>query len=54
MAIILVGYKAKIIDDYILNGTVLLILITCMVASFATERAAKQIIAKNKKYAKAP
>jgi Kef-type K+ transport system membrane component KefB len=44
LAIILVGYKNKIIDENILNGTIILILVTCMVASFATERASKKII----------
>lgn len=44
LAVILVGYKAKILDENILNGTIILILITCVVASFATERAAKKII----------
>jgi Kef-type K+ transport system membrane component KefB len=43
LAIILVGYEAGILDKYILNGTILLILVTCVVASFATERAAKKI-----------
>jgi Kef-type K+ transport system membrane component KefB len=43
LAIILVGYDAGILDEYILNGTILLILATCVVASFATERAAKHI-----------
>lgn len=44
LAVILVGYKAEIIDENILNGTIILILITCIVASFSTERAAKKII----------
>lgn len=44
LAIILVGYEAGILDDNILNGTIILILITCLVASFAAERAAKKII----------
>ncbi|MET3025707.1 cation:proton antiporter [Flavobacterium sp. UW10123] len=43
LAVILVGYKAKILDENILNGTIILILITCIVASFATEKAAKKI-----------
>jgi Kef-type K+ transport system membrane component KefB len=43
LAIILVGYKAKIIDDNILNGTIILILVTCVVASFATEGAGKKL-----------
>ena len=44
LAIILVGYQAGVLDENILNGTVILILITCIVASFATEKAAKAII----------
>lgn len=44
LAIILVGYQAKIIDDNILNGTIILILVTCVVASFATEKAGRQIV----------
>ncbi|HKL72496.1 MAG TPA: cation:proton antiporter, partial [Marinilabiliaceae bacterium] len=44
LAVILVGYKAKILDENILNGTVILILITCIIASFATESAAKKIV----------
>jgi len=45
LAIILVGYKARIIDDNILNGTIILILITCVAASFATEKASRRIVA---------
>lgn len=45
LAIILVGYKAKIIDDNILNGTIILILVTCVFASFATEKASRRIVA---------
>ena len=44
LAVILVGYREGILDDNILNGTILLILVTCMVASFATEKAAKRVI----------
>lgn len=44
LAVILVGYKAGILDENILNGTIILILVTCIVASFATEQAAKKII----------
>ncbi len=43
LAVILVGFKAGIIDEYILNGTIILILFTCIVASFVTQKAAKQI-----------
>jgi len=44
LAVILVGFNAGILDENILNGTIILILITCIVASFATEKAAKQIV----------
>lgn len=44
LAVILVGFEAGILDDNILNGTVVLILVTCVIASFATERAAKTMI----------
>lgn len=44
LAVILVGYKAEILDENILNGTIILILITCIIASFATEKAGKQIV----------
>jgi len=44
LAVILVGYNAGILDENILNGTIILILITCIIASFATEKAAKQIL----------
>jgi hypothetical protein len=44
LAVILVGYKAGILDENILNGTIILILVTCIVASFATEKAAKRIL----------
>jgi len=43
LAIILIGYKSKIIDDNILNGTIILILVTCMAASIFTEMAAKKM-----------
>lgn len=43
LAVILVGFKAGIIDEYILNGTIVLILFTCLVASFVTQKAAKEI-----------
>ena len=43
LAIILVGFRAGIIDEYILNGTIILILITCLVATLFTQKAAKKI-----------
>lgn len=44
LAVILVGFNAGILDENILNGTVILILVTCVIASFATEKAAKLIV----------
>lgn len=55
LAIILVGYNTilgtnsngepiRLLDDGILNGTIILILITCVVASFATEQASNKIV----------
>jgi Kef-type K+ transport system membrane component KefB len=43
LAIILIGYKSNIIDDKILNGTIVLILVTCIVGSVNTERAGKKL-----------
>ncbi len=44
IAIALVGYKARILDLNILNATIILILITCIVGSMVTEQAAKNIV----------
>ncbi|MFM2395282.1 MAG: hypothetical protein RLZZ546_3265, partial [Bacteroidota bacterium] len=48
LAIILVGYEKGILDENILNGTIILILITCIVASFAAEKASKAILTTSK------
>lgn len=44
LAIIMVGYQDKILDINVVNGTILLILVTCMVASFVTENAGKELL----------
>jgi len=44
LAVALVGNKAGLVDDTILNGIIILILITCIVSSFVTERAAKKVV----------
>jgi len=44
LAIIMVGFDNHILDVNIVNGTVLLILITCMTASFVTESAGKKML----------
>lgn len=43
LAVILVGYKLQIIDENILNGTIILILLTSLVSSFVTENSAKKV-----------
>ncbi len=43
IAIILIGFQTGILDEKILNGTILLILVTCMVSSFMTEYAGRTI-----------
>ena len=44
LAIVLVGYDDGILDANILNGTVILILFTCIISSFATEKAARKMV----------
>ena len=48
LAVIIVGYNAGIIDINILNGTIILILITSIVATLATENASKLMVSENK------
>ncbi|MBX6379456.1 MAG: cation:proton antiporter [Thermoflavifilum aggregans] len=43
LAVILTGYKVGLVDEQILNGTIVLILFTCLVASFATETSGKKL-----------
>lgn len=44
LAVIMVGYNYDIIDENVLNGTIILILVTCVVASFVTESASKNVV----------
>ena len=48
LAVILVGFQTKIIDENALNGTILLILVTCLVATIVTENAARRILTSEK------
>jgi Kef-type K+ transport system membrane component KefB len=43
IAVILIGYNMKLIDENVLNGTIILILITCMVASFVASNAGTRL-----------
>ena len=49
LAVIIVGFNAGIIDENILNGTVVLILMTSLVATMATQRAATKLKAETEK-----
>lgn len=44
IAVIMVGFRIGIVDENILNGTIVLILVTCLVASFVTEYSAKLVL----------
>ncbi len=44
LAIILAGFQAGIIDETILNGTIILILISCIFSSFVTQKAASKLV----------
>ena len=48
LAVIMVGFQTKIIDENALNGTILLILVTCLVASIVTENASRRILTSEK------
>ncbi|MEC5142554.1 cation:proton antiporter [Chitinophaga sp. 212800010-3] len=43
IAVILIGYNMGIVDEHVLNGTVILILITCLVGSFVTQSAGRRL-----------
>ncbi len=43
IAVILIGYHLGMVDEHVLNGTIMLILVTCMVGSFVTANAAKKL-----------
>lgn len=45
IAIILIGYEIKLFDESVLNATIFLILVTCLVSSFVTDRVARRMAA---------
>ncbi|MBT1702880.1 cation:proton antiporter [Chryseosolibacter indicus] len=45
IAVVLIGFNLKILDENILNATVLLILISCIGSSFISEKAGRKIAA---------
>ena len=54
LAAVLVGYNLllpngdRVLNDDVINGTIILILVTCVFSSFTTERAAKSIVLRNR------
>ncbi|QCR23998.1 cation:proton antiporter [Pontibacter sp. SGAir0037] len=40
LAAVLVGYRLELLNENVLNGTIMMILVTCIISSFATEKAA--------------
>jgi Kef-type K+ transport system membrane component KefB len=44
LAVIMVGFNYGIIDENVLNGTIILILVTCMAATLVTENASKKVV----------
>lgn len=46
VAIILVGYNMQIVDESVLNGTVILILLSCVTSSYITQYSGKKIMMK--------
>jgi Kef-type K+ transport system membrane component KefB/nucleotide-binding universal stress UspA family protein len=46
LAVIMVGYRIGIIDHNVINGTILLILVTCFISSVVTESAGRKIALK--------
>lgn len=44
LAVIMVGYRNEIIGENVLNGTILLILVSCVIATFNAEAASKVVV----------
>ncbi len=43
LAVVIVGYRAGIVDDRVINAIIVIILVSCVVASIITEKAARQL-----------
>lgn len=52
LAIIKVGFDINLFDQNVINATIILILISCLVSSFVTERAARKIAIQEKEVVK--
>lgn len=52
LAVIKVGFDIGLFDQNVINGTIILILISCLVSSFVSERAARKIAIQEKDFSK--
>jgi Kef-type K+ transport system membrane component KefB len=52
LAVIKVGFDIGLFDQNVINGTIILILVSCMVSSFVSERAARKIAVDEKEVSK--
>ncbi|CAN5359374.1 cation:proton antiporter [soil metagenome] len=43
LAAVLVGYNLDLLDENVLNGTILMILVTCLISSFVAENAGRKL-----------
>jgi Kef-type K+ transport system membrane component KefB len=48
LAVIMVGFNIGLVDDNVLNGTIILILVTCLVASITTEVNGRKLVRQRK------
>lgn len=48
LAIITVGYELGLLDQSVINATIILILISCLISSFVTERASRKLAIQEK------
>lgn len=44
LAVILIGFQSKLIDIDVLNGTIILILVTCLTGTYVTDKAGRKLV----------
>ncbi len=44
LAVILIGFQIGLVNESVLNGTIILILVSCLIASFITENAGRKLV----------
>ncbi|MBQ8592835.1 MAG: cation:proton antiporter [Bacteroidaceae bacterium] len=44
LAVVMVGYELKLFNEHVLNGTLIFILITCIISSFVVEKASRELV----------